>query len=192
MTGTLTIFDIDGTLFNSYARVHVRYKGEILMSLDANNYHMHENSSYFEYDYSEFASAELFKQTAEPIIHMIELAKDVVKAHDNPFSEAIIITARPDMDDKELFLQVFRDHGIEIDEMYVHRIGGNDKWISAPEAKKDIIREYLETGDFSKVRFYEDSKDNLDAFLELKSEFPDIDFEPYIVAKNGDLSVYGS
>ena len=117
---------------------------------------------------------------------MIERAKNVVKAKGNPHSRAIICTARADFDDKEMFLQTFRDHGIDIDQMHVER-AGNLKIDSSAEAKKVVFRKYLNTKNFVKARLYDDAMSNLKAFLDLKKEYPNIEFESWFVDSNGNV-----
>ncbi len=98
---------------------------------------------------------------------MIEKAKAIVKAKKNVHSRAIIVTARADFDDKEMFLQTFRDHGLPIDSMHVER-SGNLGMDSPAEAKKVVFRKYLNTQNYTKTRLYDDAMSNLKAFLELR------------------------
>lgn len=117
---------------------------------------------------------------------MIEKAKAIVKAKKNPHSRAIICTARADFDDKEMFLQTFRDHGLPIDQMHVER-AGNLGIDSSAEAKKVVFRKYLNTQNYIKTRLYDDAMSNLKAFLELQQEYPGIKFEAYFVKPDGSI-----
>lgn len=184
-TGTLTIFDIDETLFHTKATVKVVKGGKVVRVLSNQQFNTYVKQDDEQFDFGEFESAENFKNTSVPVVRMVEKAKRIVKAKGNPHSRAIICTARGDFDDKEMFLQTFRDHGIDIDRMHVERAGNLDVGSSAV-AKKIIIRKYLETRNYTRVRFYDDAMSNLTAFLDLQSEFPRIRFEAYYVDHKGN------
>jgi FMN phosphatase YigB (HAD superfamily) len=185
-SGTLTIFDIDETLFHTKANVAVMKDGKVVRSLDNQEFNTYKLKAGESFDFKEFKSAEVFRKTSTPIARMVEKAKILVKSRNNAASRAIIVTARADFDDKEMFLQTFRDHGLPIDQMHVERSG--NLGISSPaEAKKVVFRKYLNTKNYTKTRLYDDAMSNLKAFLELQEEYPNIEFEAWFV--NGDGSV---
>lgn len=185
-TGTLTIFDIDETLFHTKATVKVVKGGKVVRELDNQEFNTYERKPGEEYDFGNFRNAEYFRKTSTPIVKMVEKAKSIVKANRNPHSRAIIVTARADFDDREMFLQTFRDHGIPIDSMYVER-SGNLGLDSPAEAKKVVFRRYLNTKNYLKTRLYDDAMSNLKAFLELQSEYPGITFEAWFVNSDGSV-----
>ena len=185
-SGTLTIFDIDETLFHTKAKVAVMKDGKVVRMLDNQEFNTYKLKAGESFDFKEFKSAEVFRKTSTPIARMVEKAKILVKSRNNAASRAIIVTARADFDDKEMFLQTFRDHGLPIDQMHVERSG--NLGISSPaEAKKVVFRKYLNTKNYTKTRLYDDAMSNLKAFLELQEEYPNIEFEAWFV--NGDGSV---
>lgn len=185
-TGTLTIFDIDETLFHTKAKVAVVKDGKVVRMLDNQEFNTYKRKAGEEYDFKEFKSAEVFRKTSVPVVKMIEKAKAIVKAKKNPHSRAIICTARADFDNKKMFLQTFRDHGLPIDEMHVER-AGNLGIDSSAEAKKVIFRKYLNTQNYTKSRLYDDAMSNLKAFLELADEYPGIQFEAWFVNHDGSV-----
>lgn len=185
-TGTLTIFDIDDTLFHTTANVMVMKDGKTIHKLSNQQFNTYKLKDGETFDFGEFKNAELFRKTSVPIVKMVERAKRVVKSHNNPHSRAIIVTARADFDDREMFLHTFRDHGIPIDSMHVER-SGNFGLSSTAEAKKAVFRKYLNTRNYLKTRLYDDAMSNLKAFLDLQSEYPNITFEAYSVAKDGTI-----
>ncbi len=185
-TGTLTIFDIDETLFHTKAKVKVVKGGRVVRELDNQEFNTYERKPGEEYDFGQFKNAEYFRKTSVPVEKMIDRARKVVKAKGNPHSKAIICTARADFDDKEMFLQTFRDHGIDIDQMHVER-AGNLGIDSSAEAKKVVFRKYLNTKNYIKARLYDDAMSNLKAFLTLKDEYPAIEFEAYFVKSDGSI-----
>lgn len=185
-SGTLTIFDIDETLFHTKAKVAVVKDGKVVRMLDNQEFNTYKRQPGEEYDFKEFKSAEVFRKTSTPVVRMINKAKAIVKAKKNPHSRAIICTARADFDNKKVFLQTFRDHGLPIDEMHVER-AGNLGIDSSAEAKKVVFRKYLNTQNYIKTRLYDDAMSNLKAFLELQKEYPDIKFEAYFVKPDGSI-----
>jgi FMN phosphatase YigB (HAD superfamily) len=185
-TGTLTIFDIDETLFHTKAKVAVVKDGKVVRMLDNQEFNTYKRKAGEEYDFKEFKSAAVFRKTSVPVVKMIEKAKAIVKAKKNPHSRAIICTARADFDNKKMFLQTFRDHGLPIDEMHVER-AGNLGIDSSAEAKKVIFRKYLNTQNYTKTRLYDDAMSNLKAFLELSDEYPGIQFEAWFVNHDGSV-----
>jgi hypothetical protein len=185
-TGTLTIFDIDETLFHTKAKVAVVKDGQVVRMLDNQEFNTYKRKAGEEYDFKEFKSAEVFRRTSTPIVKMIEKAKAIVKAKNNSASRAIIVTARADFDDKNMFLQTFRDHGLPIDKMHVER-SGNLGMDSPAEAKKVVFRKYLNTKNYTKTRLYDDAMSNLKAFLELQKEYPDVVFEAWFVNHDGSV-----
>jgi hypothetical protein len=155
----------------------------MLDNQEFNTYKLKDGESF---DFKEFKSAEVFRRTSTPIVRMVDKAKAIVKAKSNPHSRAIIVTARADFDDKEMFLQTFRDHGLPIDKMHVERSG--NLGISSPaEAKKVVFRKYLNTRNYIKTRLYDDAMSNLKAFLELQSEYPGVAFEAWFVKPDGSV-----
>jgi FMN phosphatase YigB (HAD superfamily) len=185
-SGTLTIFDIDETLFHTKAKVAVVKDGKVVRMLDNQEFNTYKRKQGEEYDFREFKSAEVFRKTSVPIVKMIEKAKAIVKAKKNPHSKAIIVTARADFDDKNMFLQTFRDHGLPIDQMHVER-SGNLGMDSPAEAKKVVFRKYLNTMNYVKTRLYDDAMSNLKAFLELQTEYPNVVFEAWFVNHDGSV-----
>jgi hypothetical protein len=185
-SGTLTIFDIDETLFHTKAKVKVVKGGKVVRELDNQEFNTYKRKDGEEYDFGEFKSAKVFNETSVPVVRMIDKAKAIVKAKKNPDSRAIICTARADFDDKRLFLKTFRDHGLPIDEMHVER-AGNLGIDSSAEAKKVVFRKYLNTKNYIKARLYDDAMSNLKAFNELSSEYPGITFEAWFVNHDGTV-----
>ena len=185
-SGTLTIFDIDETLFHTTAKVNVMKDGKVVRKLDNQEFNTYQRKEGETYDFGQFKDAAHFRKTSKPVDRMIEKAKAIVKAKNNPHSRAIICTARADFDDKEMFLQTFRDHGLPIDQMHVERAGNLDIDSSAA-AKQVVFRKYLNTNNYVKARLYDDAMSNLVAFLELKDEYPNIEFEAWFVKSDGSV-----
>lgn len=182
----LTIFDIDDTMFVSKARVIVKNKNtgqtKALTPMEFNSYKLRKNE---EYDYGEFRSAKIFYQTATPIARMVAKAKAIISNATKRGSKVIVVTARSDMDDKNLFIKTFESHGIPMKNVYVERAGNMSG--SSAENKKVIFRKYLKTGEYARIRLFDDHKENLQALLDLKREFPEVDMFAYLANLKGSV-----
>lgn len=186
-SGTLTIFDIDETLFHTKAKVGVVKDGKVVRMLDNQEFNTYKRQKGETYDYGQFANAEVFRKTSTPIGRMVAKAKIIfANSKKNPHSRVIICTARADFDNKDVFLQTFRDHGLPIDQIHVER-AGNLKIDSSAEAKKIIFRKYINTKNYVKLRLFDDAMSNLQAFLSLRKDYPDIKFEAYFVNSDGSV-----
>lgn len=183
--GTLTIFDIDETLFHTKATIKVVKNNKIVHRLDNQAFNTYKLKPGESYDFGEFRDAKLFRETSTPVDKMIAKARHIVKNSGNPNSRAIIVTARADFNDRDMFLHTFRDHGIPIDKMYVER-AGNLGLNSPATAKKHVFRKYLDTDKYNKIRLYDDALSNLTAFLDLQNEYPNVKFEAWLVNKTGN------
>ena len=185
-SGTLTIFDIDETLFHTKAMIKVMKDGKKVRELDNQQFNTYKLKAGEDFDFGEFRSAKIFRETSTPVVRMIEKAKAIFRNIRNPQSRIIICTARADFDDKDMFLQTFRDHGLPVDSMYVER-AGNFGLGSSAENKKVVFRKYLNTKNYTKTRLFDDAMSNLRAFLDLQSEYPGVKFEAFFVEHDGSI-----
>ena len=186
--GSLTIFDIDDTLFHTTAQIAVLKDGKVIQKLSNQEYNTHKLKSGESYDFSEFRDAAKFYHESKPITRMLDKAKAILaNSVKNPLSRVVIITARANFDHKDQFLDTFRKHSFDIDKVRVER-AGNIEDISAPAVKKYvIIHNYLKTGKFDKVRLFDDAISNLTEFLKLRKVFPDVKFEAYLANHDGSI-----
>lgn len=192
--GSLHVFDIDDTLFHTTAKIHVKNdKGETVEKLSNAEFNDHHLPTGHSYDFNEFSSSEKFHDESKPIHGMLNKLKAIhnnitMKPHSN--SKIIMNTARADFDDKDKFLDTFRKHGVDIDNIHVHRAGnipGND----LPAAKKvTIIKKYLEKNPLGSVHMYDDSHTNLKHFVNMKQEHPDVDFHAWHVKPDGSIKKF--
>ena len=177
--GNLSVWDIDETLFQTKAKVHVMKNGKRIKSLSNKEYNTYKLSAGETYDFSEFKNAEIFAKTSVPIQRAIDKAAKTLRAYSNqPNSKVIVLTARSDFDDPHTFLNTFEKHGLNMKNVHVHRAG--NLGMAAAEAKRVFIKQYLDTGKFKTVSLFDDDKRNLDVFLSLKKEYPDVKFTAYM------------
>ena len=191
-TSTLHVFDVDDTLVHSNAKVHVKNSnGKTIQKLTTSEYNNHKLPAGHHYDYHEFKSSKVFSHS-RPIKKMIKTINATQgTVSKNPHNKVIINTARADFDNKDKFLNTLTHHGIKnIDKIHVHRAGnlpGKDK----PAQKKLVfIRQHLAKHPYSHVRMYDDSHENLKAFLGLKSEYPKTKFHAYHVDSDGKMTKF--
>ena len=184
----LTMFDVDETMFKTKAKVKVVNKnGKVIKKLDNQQFNLYKRKAGEEYDFGEFKNAEVFNRTSTPIARMINKVKVILKNAVRKGSKVIIVTARPNFDDKELFLDTFRNQGIDIDKIYVER-AGNLGGGPAADNKKVIFRKYLDQKIYKRIRLFDDAMSNLKAFLSLQKDYPDVSFEAFLAKPNGSVS----
>jgi len=189
VASSLTIFDIDDTLFRTANKVYVKIGEKKIKSLSAAEFNVYTLNQGEKFDFSEFTSAKHFYDTAKPVPTMFRIAKKIMSKLPSS-SEFIIVTARSDMDDRDLFIKTFHKYGFEVDRSHIYRAGN----INAPGAvaKKKIIQEKLKNKNYDVVRMFDDARKNLTSFMELSSEFPDINFEAFLIHEDGRITRYHS
>ena len=174
-------------MYVSKAKVRVKNKntGKIkeLTPQEYNNYKLGRDE---EWDYGEFKSAKLFYQTATPIARMVQKAKAIIKNATARGSKVIIVTARADMDNKNLFIKTFEAHGIPMKNVYVERAGNVGGKNSAAN-KTVVFKKYLDTKKYARVRLFDDHMDNLKALLDLQREYPQVEFFAYLADLKGSV-----
>jgi hypothetical protein len=186
---TLYIFDIDDTLFRTYAKIHVLdANGKIVRSLNNQEYNTYKVLPGQTLKFDEFRDSEKFDMTSRPITKMLNKVKFLQKQIAGTKSKIIFVTAREDFDNKEKFLNAFRKRKIDIDQIHVYRTGNDHGPESKGEKKAKVIRMYLSSGDFTKTEMYDDNMENLEAFKDLQREFPDISFEAFQVFHDGSTN----
>jgi len=189
---TLHVFDVDDTLVHSNAKVHVKNaNGHTVEKLSTSEYNNHKLPPGHHYDYHEFRSAKVFSHS-HPIKKMIRTINATqATTIKNPKNKVVINTARADFDNKHKFLDTLTHHGIKhMDKIHVHRAGnipGNEK---PAEKKLTFIRHHLDTHPYTHVRMYDDSHENLKAFLGLRHEYPHVKFHAYHAHPDGTMNKY--
>ena len=180
----LSIFDIDETLFHTKAKVQVLKDGKINKILDNQKFNSYKLKKGESFDYGQFKSAKIFKETSTPITKIIKKAKRIIHFAIRSRSKVIIVTARQDMDDKKLFKEAFEAQGIDIGKVYVERAGNIGKK-TASANKVVIFKKYLDTGRYARVRLFDDDKNNLKAFMSLQKNYANVKFTAHQVLRSG-------
>lgn len=183
MKKKLVFFDIDETVFHTFAMIHVLKNGHIIKKLnnkEFNTYQLQEGESF---DFSEFRDSTIFYKTSIPILNIMKLVRNYIKNND----KVIFLTAREDFNDKNIFLETFRKYNVDIDKsnVYVERTG-NLKWIQKiADRKKETIKKYL-SNQYSEVKMYDDDILNLLTFKEYLSKL-NYNFNAIHVSGNGKM-----
>lgn len=188
---TLNVWDIDDTLGKTDAKVVVMKDGKIYKTLAPGEYNNYKLQPGEELDFSQFRSGKIFRDTFKPINNVLDRAKEIVWSQSEN-SHSIIITARADFDDHKEFIQAFRDHGFPIDHVYVERSGNLSKLKPSSPAhinKGVILKKYLKSGKWDRVRMWDDHEKNLEMLFKVANMFPDVEAVGYLV-KDGRVSKY--
>lgn len=169
--GTLVAIDIDETIFKTFAKIGVVKNGKIIKKLDNQTFNTYELQDGESFEFGEFRDAKKFRDTSIPIPKTVKRIKRMLSSvmKDNP--DIILLTARADFDNKEEFLQTFRDHGIPIDKMYVERTGNITTGTTAGRKKK-VLMDYLMTGKYTDVKLIDDDMRNIKVFADMGKNLP--------------------
>jgi predicted chitinase len=182
----LVVFDIDDTLVKTDTLVNVIKDGNVIKRLNSHDFTHYKLQPGESFDFGAFKDAKEFFEKAKPILPMIgQLKRDI-----NTGNKVIMVTAREDFNDREIFLDTFRRFGIDMSKVHVYR-AGNIKGMPTEEKKKVIIRKVLDSDNYTKAIMYDDAKPNLDLFLSLKETHPDTKFYAWYVDPEGRALEYG-
>ena len=187
----ISFFDIDETVFNTFAQVIVRDKvsNKVIRKLDNAEFNSYKLKDNEKYDYSEFNDAKLFKASSKVINGTM---REVKRQFSDKNTMIVFLTARADMDSNATFKDTFRDHGIKVNDKRIRfELVGNLKKGTIPQRKEYVIRKFLNK--FKKaddVRIYDDHKENVNILDKVAKDFPNINFKKFLV-KNGVIKSAG-
>jgi GNAT superfamily N-acetyltransferase len=185
-SGKLVIFDIGDTLVNTDTRVNVVKDGKVIKQLNSHDFTHYKLAPGESFDFGAFKDAREFFTKARPIPGMIkQLKHDIATGN-----RVIMLTARSDFNDRDVFLDTFRRFGIDMDQVHVYRAGNLAIKAATEEKKKIILKHLLGKEHFDKLIMYDDSVPNLNAFLSLKQDYPYSKFYAWHVDPNGQASEY--
>lgn len=188
----ITFIDVDETLFHTKAKIRVLKDGKIIKELDNKEFNTYQLKPGEYYDFGEFKNAKLFRATSKPIQPILKRINRILNhiQQGKRKSKVVILTARGTFDDMEEFKNTFRDYGVQIDEVEIKTVG--DKPGVASERKKEEVKKHLAADkSILRARMFDDSIENLKAFLSLKSEFPQVDFAALHVTPRGNVRRLG-
>ena len=189
-TSSLFCFDMDDTLFTTKGtKVHVMKFGKLVRYLTPAEFNVYKLKRNETFDFIEFRTAKIFAETAKPFGNVFRTAKKIVARFKSPNTKIVVITARPDLDDKELFIKTFAKYGFDIKKIHVYR-SGNIPGPSGP-AKRQIINGIMKTNHYDVVHMFDDGIANLDAFLSLRAEYPKTKFEAFAITHDGKIVRHG-
>ena len=186
----LTILDIDDTLIHTTAKIAVIKDGKKIKELTNQQFNTYKLKAGESFDFGQFKDAEKFYRESQPINKMLNKAKAILRnVGKKPGSRIVIITARNDFNNKQKFLKTFAKHGLDMRKIRVERAGKINDVSNVALKKVIIIRNYLNTGNFKRVRLFDDSMANLRAFLNMKKDFPGVEFSAYFAQADGSVKV---
>ena len=182
----LVIFDIDDTLVTTNTRVGVVRDGKTIKTLDSHEFTLYKKQPGEEFDFGAFRDAEDFFKHAQPIAPMIEQLKDDIATG----NKVVMVTARSDFNNKEIFLKTFEQWNVDMSKVHVYRAGNDTDPVPIDEKKARIIRRLLNGHPYNKAIMYDDSRPNLESFLKLRQEYPNTRFYAWHVDHSGHASEY--
>lgn len=186
----ISFFDIDETVFHSFAQVIVRNKhtGDIVAQLSNDEFNAHVLGDDEQYDFSQFQDAKFFKASSKVI-------KSTLKEIKKQFARGdmiVFLTARADMDNNSVFKDTFRQQGIRVNHKRIRfELAGNLKYGPIPQRKMYVIGKYIKRyKDVEEIKIYDDHKENVRILDQVATRYPNIKFSKYLI-KNGEILKYG-
>lgn len=186
----ISFFDIDETVFHSFAQVIVRNKhtGDIVAQLSNDEFNSHVLGDDEQYDFSQFQDAKFFKASSKVI-------KSTLKEIKKQFARGdmiVFLTARADMDNNSVFKDTFRQQGIRVNHKRIRfELAGNLKYGPIPQRKMYVIGKYIKRyKDIEEIKIYDDHKENVRILDQVASKYPNIKFSKYLI-KDGKILKYG-
>lgn len=190
--GVFIAIDADDTLFKSSARIAVRWPDGRQEFLSSEDYAKIQSLPH-EPDFSEFFDAQKFAAESQPFEKNLAIFKVLQEATRARMyedgSRIVILTARNDLDSKDLVLSYLESLGIDTSLVHFERAGRRGTQ-SVSENKKAIVREYLDQNSFKHILVVDDSSSNLNGILSLASEYPEHSFLAYKVKGDGQIDHY--
>jgi hypothetical protein len=166
--------------------VNVIKDGQVTKELNSHDFTHYKLQDGEQFDFENFRNAHDFFHNSKPIIPMMnQLKQDIATGN-----KVVMVTARADFDDRELFLDTFRKYGVDMGKVHVYRAGNMTQKVQTEEKKKIIIRKLLDQGNYTKAIMYDDAEPNLQSFVELKTEYPKTKFYAWHVSLEGEASEY--
>lgn len=169
----ITFFDIDETIFNTFAKIYVIKNSKIIKKLSNQEFNTYELQPGESFDFREFRDAQMFRQTSKPVKPTIDRIKRMFKNIDYRGSKVVLLTARGTFPDMKTFKKTFKDYGIPIDQIEIVFAGDITKGGPVAVAKKKVIMDFLKTGQYRRVRLVDDDIKNVKFFLSIEHEIPD-------------------
>jgi hypothetical protein len=190
---SIHVFDVDDTLMESSARVWVysREVGVAPHALSPSQFSTYSLQKDENFDFREFSDIGILSRGVA-IPYTRDILNHIV-AHRSK-SHFAILTARPEKKLHAPFLiRLFKNlFGIELhkdlvftisDERYTRFKDKSQKYsdLSVAQKKAMVIADELISKGYNDISFYDDSRENLLRFSELKERFPDIIFKAHFI-----------
>lgn len=179
----LFAFDMDETLLAhdpKHLKVHIRNsEGKLLRSLTNQEFNKYKLKPGEHYDFKDLRSAKLLGLSAHPIQPMINKMNQLKKRG----FKTEIVTARADLDDKQMVKKHLNKFGIDIRTTHMRR-AGNVEGTSTGDRKRRVISDQIKKHKYNEVHLYDDDLGNHKHFAKLKQDHPGVKLVSHIVRHN--------
>jgi len=188
----LIFFDIDETLFETYAKIDVIKNNKIIKKLsnsEFNGYKLKEGESF---SFEEFTDVEIFKKS-KPISKMIN---KLLQLQSDKNNQLFLLTARNNFKNKDELIKYFKSYGINIGnkknegEIHILRCGkiAAEEKISTEDAKFKILKNIINENEnkYINISFYDDYIKNVEKLSEIVND-KEFSKNNKIITYNGEL-----
>lgn len=185
----LSFWDIDDTLFkmkDAYIYIISKEEKKIIKKIPSSEFANYTPKYNEIVDFYDYRDSHRFFHNTEPLKANLEKAKDELESGN---SMVVILTARGDMNNKELFLKRFQMCGLDMKKPHIHISRSGNLGLGVAAGKMQVVQECLNTKRFNCINMFDDSRINLTEFLKLKKEYPAYDFNAFL-SNNGILETF--
>ena len=187
---TLSFWDIDETVFNTFAKIIVRDKetGKEIKQLTNSEFNSYKLKDNEEFDFSQFGDAKMFKDTSKVIKSTMNKIK---KEYKDKNTIIFFLTARADFDSNAMFKDAFREQGLRVNDKRIRfELAGNLKKGTIADKKQYVMNKQIKRFNPTVVKIYDDHLDNVNVLDKLAMKYTNTRFEKYLI-KNGAIQSKG-
>jgi hypothetical protein len=181
---SISFFDIDETVFNTFAKIIVKDKntGKEITQLNNQEFNSYKLKDSEEFDFRQFGDAKIFKDTSKVINSVMKRIKEVFS---DKSTMIVFLTARADFNSNALFKDTFREYGLKVNDTRIRfELTGNLKMGTIPQKKKYVMKKFLDKFKPQEVAIYDDHMDNVKIVDDIKDDYIDISFYKYLIKNN--------
>jgi hypothetical protein len=183
---TLSFWDIDETVFNTFAKIIVRDKetGKEIIQLTNSEFNSYKLKDNEEYDFTQFGDSKMFKDTSKVIKSTMNKIK---KEYKDKNTIIFFLTARADFDSNAMFKDAFREQGLRVNDKRIRfELAGNLKKGTIADKKHYVMNKQIKRFNPTVVKIHDDHLDNVNVLDKLAVKYTNIRFEKYLI-KNGAI-----
>lgn len=179
LSDTIEVFDVDGTLIDSGARVILRKADGTIRRLSQDHFEQHELLPGESFDFREFDSAEVLSKSK-----FLVCWQKLVDAY-NDGRHVCLLTARAH---RKMLRDFFKEHGVDIHQSFIFTVNGPESLFTGKihDRKWQAVRHLVKLG-YRNIIAYDDNERNL--FWIKQCEHADVHVKAMLASRDGAVEI---